>query len=40
MRSIFKTEMLIYQSKANLVEKLLSGKITHRFRARKKENDV
>ena len=26
---IFKTEMLIYQSKANLDEKILFGKITH-----------
>ena len=29
MRPIFKTEMLIFQSKANLDEKILSGKITH-----------
>ena len=29
MRPIFKTEMLIYQSKANLDEKILFGKITH-----------
>ena len=29
MRSIFKIEMLIYQSKANLDEKILFGKITH-----------
>ena len=28
MRPIFKTEMLIYQSKANLDEKILFGKIT------------
>ena len=29
MRLISKTEMLIYQSKVNLDEKILSGKITH-----------
>ena len=29
MRPIFKTEMLIYQSKANLDEAILFGKITH-----------
>ena len=29
MRLIFKTEMLIYQSKANLDEKILFSKITH-----------
>ena len=29
MRLLFKTEMLIYQSKANLAEKILLGKITH-----------
>ena len=29
MRPIFKTEMLIYHSKANLDEKILFGKITH-----------
>ena len=35
MRPIFKTEMLIYQSKANLDKKILLGKITHQFRPRK-----
>ena len=29
MRPIFKTEMLIYHSKANLYKKILFGKITH-----------
>ena len=29
MQLIFKTEILIYQSKANLDEKILFGKITH-----------
>ena len=29
MRPLFKTEMLIYQAKANLVEKILFGKIAH-----------
>ena len=29
MRPIFKTEMLMYHSKANLDEKTLFGKITH-----------
>ena len=29
MRPIFKTEMLIYQSKAKLDVKILFGKITH-----------
>ena len=29
MRAIFKTNMLTYQSKANLDEKILFGKITH-----------
>ena len=29
MRPIFKTEMFIYQSKANLDEKSLFGKISH-----------
>ena len=29
MRPIFKTDMLIFQSKANLDEKILFGKITH-----------
>ena len=29
MKRIFKTEMLIYQSKDNLDEKILFGKITH-----------
>ena len=29
MRLIFKTEVLIYQSKAKLDEKVLFGKITH-----------
>ena len=29
MRPIFKTEMLMYQSKANLDEKILFGNITH-----------
>ena len=29
MRQIFKTNMLIYQSKANLVEKMLFGNMTH-----------
>ena len=29
IRLIFKTEMLIYQSKANLDEKTLFGKLTH-----------
>ena len=29
MGPIFKTEMLIYQSKTNLDEKILLGKITH-----------
>ena len=29
MRPIFKTEMLIYQSKANLDQKILFGKINH-----------
>ena len=29
MRPIFKTEMLIYQSKANLDEKILFGNITY-----------
>ena len=29
MRPIFKTEMLFYQSKANLDEKILFCKITH-----------
>ena len=29
MRLIFKNEMLIYQSKANLDDKILFGKITH-----------
>ena len=29
MRPIFKTEMLIYQSKAKLDEKIWFGKITH-----------
>ena len=29
MRSIFKIEILIHQSKANLDEKILFGKITH-----------
>ena len=29
MRPIFKTEMLIYQLKANLDERILFGKITH-----------
>ena len=28
MRPVFKTEMIIYQSKANLDEKILPGKIT------------
>ena len=29
MRPILQTEMLIYQSKANLDEKILFGRITH-----------
>ena len=29
MRPIFKSEFLIYQSKANLDEKILFGKVTH-----------
>ena len=29
MRPMFKNKMLIYQSKANLDEKILLGKITH-----------
>ena len=29
MRPIFKTKLLIYQSKANLDEKILFGNITH-----------
>ena len=31
MRPIFKTKMLIYQSKANLDEKILFGQIIHQF---------
>ena len=31
MRRIFKTKMLIVQSKANFEEKILFGKITHRL---------
>ena len=31
IRPIFKTEMLMYQSKANLVEKTLFGKVTHLY---------
>ena len=31
MRPIFKTEMLIYQSKANLDEKILFGKIANLY---------
>ena len=31
MRPIFKTEILIIQSKANLDEKILFGKITRHF---------
>ena len=30
MGPIFKSEFLIYQSKANLDEKILFGKVTHR----------
>ena len=33
MQSIFKTEMLIYQSRANLDENILFGKITHHTNA-------
>ena len=29
MRQIFKTEILIYQSKANLDKKIFFGKVTH-----------
>ena len=29
MRSIFKTKLLIYQSKVNIDEKILSGNIPH-----------
>ena len=29
MRPIFKTKMLIYQSKANLDQKIIFGKFTH-----------
>ena len=31
MRPIFKTKMVIYQSKADLDEKILFGKIIHHF---------
>ena len=31
MRPIFKAEMLIYQSKANLDEKILFGNFTHQL---------
>ena len=31
MRPIFKIEMLIYQSKANIDEEILFGKIAHQF---------
>ena len=33
MRPILKIEMLIYQSKANLDEKILFGKVTHHLEA-------
>ena len=38
MRLIFINEMSIYQSKANLDEKILFGEITHHFGPRNKEN--
>ena len=34
MRPIFKSKQLIYQSKANLNEKILFGKITHHLDAK------
>ena len=38
MWPLFKTEMLIYQSKANLDEKILFGKLTHHLRSNNQKN--